>query len=70
MHGEWSVPVTIGSKDNVNSKHDIIAVLANQTAQEIFSSYMENCKNTSSWPGMIEIPDGSVRYDYITVKRV
>lgn len=70
VNGEWSVPVTIGTKDNVGTQSEIIAVLANKDARAAFTSYMVNCNKTGNWPGMLSIPYGATEYARITVTRV
>ncbi len=70
VNGEWSVPVTIGTKGNVGTQSEIIAVLANKDARAAFTSYMVNCNKTGNWQGMLSIPDGATEYARITVTRV
>jgi hypothetical protein len=69
QNGVWSIPVGIGTEDNVGEKFDIIAVLANRDARIEFTSYMVNGEKNNDWPGMNKIPDGAEVYDRITVVR-
>lgn len=69
QNGEWSLPVGIGTEDNVGYKFDIIAVLADKEARAEFTSYIINCENTDKWPGMKKIPVGAKVYDRVIVIR-
>jgi hypothetical protein len=67
---EWSTPIGIGTKDNVGEIFDIVAVLADQKAQEELTNYINTGVKNNSWSGMDSIPDGALVYDKITVTRV
>ncbi|WP_321416475.1 hypothetical protein [uncultured Methanomethylovorans sp.] len=67
--GKWSVPIRIGNENNTGEKFDIVAVLANQNANEIFESYKSYC-DTGNCPGMIGIPEGAEIYDTFEVTRI
>jgi PGF-pre-PGF domain-containing protein len=68
-NGDWSIDIEIGTQVNVGEKFDIIAVLANQSAQNEFINYINTGINTKQWPGMPSIPNGAVEYAKVTVTR-
>lgn len=66
----WSLPypVRLGDPENVSVQFDVIAALANESAQEEFRTYLENQSNNGLW--MRKLPNGTEVYDRITVTRV
>jgi hypothetical protein len=66
----WSVPVGIGDNNNSGTTFDIVAVLANQTAQEKFNNYISRSEASRSWSWIEQIPDGAKEYSRITVTRM
>jgi hypothetical protein len=68
--GDWtSPPVIFGGKQDVGRKFDLLAVLANRSAGEAFSRYLQNGQKTKSFPGLVRLPAGAVEQDRITVVR-
>lgn len=72
-YDQWVIkPLIIGFKGDYTKEFDIIAVLADTEAQEIFNNYLyeaeENEENIYS-QGMYLIPDGAKEYDRITLSR-
>ena len=61
QNDKWSVPVVIGTKSNTGEKFDIIAVLADQKAQEKL--------NASINTGILELPNSIKECNKITVTR-
>ena len=61
----------IGDKNTpVGTKFDIIAVLADQKAQDEVTTYYETCEKNKDWStGMYRIPTSAKEYDNITVTR-
>ena len=64
---DFTVPVTMGTEKNSGDKFDIIAVLADEESQKLFTDYLETAADRS-WPGM-DLPDGAIEYDRVTVTR-
>jgi hypothetical protein len=70
IHGDtsdFSVTVTLGRQESVGEKFDIIAMLADETAQEKFTNYLKTAAD-NNWQG-IDLPDGTEEYSRITVTR-
>jgi len=67
--GKWSIPIRIGNENNVGEKFDIVAVLADQNANEKFELYKGYC-DTGSCPGMADIPEGAEICDSIEITRI
>ena len=66
---KWSSLVLIGSDQDVGKKFDIIVLNANEKATGFFESYFLGSKNSGSWVGMNQLPEGAIIYDRITVTR-
>jgi len=66
--GTWSFQVEFGEKDNVNEKFDIIAFLANESAQKELNDYINTSITTNTW-GKDFLPDGINIITQITVSR-
>ncbi len=64
---DFSVTVTLGRQESVGEKFDIIAMLADETAQEKFTNYLKTAAD-NNWQG-IDLPDGTEEYSRITVTR-
>ena len=69
QNGKWSIPIYIGVQNNVGTKFDIVAVLANKQASKVIQDYIDHGIKTNDWPGMVGIPSGAKVYDRITVIR-
>lgn len=67
--GDWTSSVYIGIEADVGKTFDIIAVLADQEAQDAFNDYLEECQEEKSWPGLEVLPEGAVIHERITVTR-
>lgn len=67
--GKWSIKIRLGNENNTGEKFDIVAVLADQNANEMFETYKSYC-DTGNCPGMIGIPEGAEIYDTFEVTRI
>jgi hypothetical protein len=68
--GQWSSVAYIGIKDaNIGESFDVIAVLVNSDAQEVFEKYSRESKAKQKWLGLENLPEGAQVYDRITVVR-
>lgn len=65
---DFTVPVTIGAEESVGEEFKIIAVLANESAQEEFKNYLETAA-VNHWPGMSNLPEGAEEYCIVKVTR-
>lgn len=67
---EWTVnEVPIGLEDDDGEDFDIIAVLADKNAQNIFHDYLNATEEEIYSNGKYQIPDGVEKHDKITVTR-
>jgi hypothetical protein len=66
---KWERLVQLGTDKDIGTKYDIIAVLADKKAQDVFNSYLKNGASRK-WPGIDEIPVGTKTYDNIMVTRL
>ena len=62
--------VQFGEAQNVGTKFDIYAVLADNNAQKELNNYMEISEKNKSWDGMRMLPAGTTKITKITVIRV
>jgi hypothetical protein len=67
--GTWSLQVQFGEKDNAKEQFDIIAFLANESAQKELNEYINTSIKTKSWLGKDFLPDGVNIITQITVVR-
>ncbi len=68
-NGNWECFTTLGIQNDTGTKFDIIAVFANQTAQQTISNYLIEAKNRQSYPGLEGLPLGTSVQDKITITR-
>lgn len=70
-NGDWSSLAFIGIKEDSGKKFkfDIIAVLADEKAQDTFNDYLIQAKDKEKWEGLERLPEGALIYDRITVTR-
>jgi len=68
-NGDWTSSSYIGIAADAGKTFDIIAVLANMEAQDVFNDYLEECKEQQSWPGLERLPEGAVLYERINLIR-
>lgn len=69
VNGNWSSVANIGRQDDVLEKFEIIAVLADQSAQDSFAAYIANSRENGSFDGLQLLPDGVQIYDRIVLTR-
>lgn len=69
VDGKWSSLILIGSERSIGEKHDIMAVLTDKSAEEIFNEYYRHGKERNIWEGLEKLPAGAKIYDRITVIR-
>ncbi len=67
--GEWASLTIIGVETDTSMKFDIIAVLADETAQDTFNDYLSKSQADQSWEGLEKLPSGAAIYDRVTVTR-
>ena len=67
--GSWSSITFIGREDEAGLKVDILAVLADQSAQAEFESYNRAAGEAESFEGIAQLPEGSLTYQRITFER-
>lgn len=68
-NGDWSSLAYLGVATDVGLKFDIIAVLADKNIQAAFNNYLKDAKDKQSYPGLDQLPKGTLIYDRITVTR-
>ena len=68
-NGFWYTNATIGENAYSGSEYKILAVIADDKANKILMSYLDESKRNDSWNGLASLPDGSMPRDMITVKK-
>ena len=68
-NGKWASMSYIGIDEDVKQKFDLIVVVADETAQEAFESYLEKAKDKKDWAGLEQLPDGAEILDRLMVIR-
>ena len=68
--GDWSAITTLGGDLDIGKNFTIIAILANEKAQEIIENYNEGGEPEAVYPAEGSTPVGAVEYDRVIVKRV
>ena len=66
--GDWSTLVYIGTEKDSGKRFDIIAVVADKTAQDSFRAYLADGKK-KDWPGLENLPEEATIGARITVTR-
>jgi hypothetical protein len=69
VNGGWHSLANIGITEDVGDKFDILVVLVDGDAQDVFEDYLREAEEKKDWPGLEQLPDGAVIYDRITVTR-
>ncbi|MGZ4881337.1 MAG: hypothetical protein ACXV3U_04470 [Halobacteriota archaeon] len=69
-NNEWTTSAYFGQENEAGIRYEILAVVANQQAQNVFQDYLYQSNASKSWAGLTTLPDGAVPYDSITVTRV
>jgi hypothetical protein len=68
-NGEWSATAYIGQPSDSGLAADVIAVLAEKSAQAAFNNYLTEAKNKNDYSGLEKIPEGATIYDRVSVIR-
>jgi hypothetical protein len=68
-NGNWSSIAHIGVAKDTGLRFDILAVLANSSAQATFNNYLKEARDKSSYPGLEQLVKDVVVHDRITVTR-
>lgn len=69
VNNDWSTIVTIGQPGEVGLQADIIAVLADKSAQDVFNAYLQDAKSKNNFPGLEKLPDSALIYQRVSVVR-
>jgi len=67
--GSWSKKIYIGTDADSGKDFELILVLADQTLQKDFSTYIDDAREKGNWYGLEKLPDSAIIFDRITVKR-
>ena len=65
----WVLQAQFGLENNVNEKFDIIAVLADQNAQNEFADYRDNSSDVQKLDGIQTLPNTTQEMARVTVTR-
>jgi len=68
-NGKWFSSSYIGIEEDVDKKFDIIAVVVNKEAQDVFNAYLTQAEREKTYTGFEKLPDVSTIYDRIEVTR-
>lgn len=68
-NGEWTAVAYIGQENESGLAADVIAVVADKSAQNAFRSYLSEARDKQNYPGMASLPSGAVIYDRVRVVR-
>lgn len=67
--GKWSIKIRLGNENNTGEKFDIVAIIADEKANNELESYMDSCAN-GYCPGLYDLPEGTSIKDSIEVTRI
>jgi hypothetical protein len=69
--GRWTSPsVYLGDPKRDRGRHfDVIAILADQSAEDSLWEYLKEGSRTGSFPGIPELPGGAEEYDRVEIVR-
>jgi hypothetical protein len=68
-NGEWSSTAYIGQQNESGLDADIIAVVADGSAQNAFKTYLLEAKDKNDFSGLERLPKGATIYDRVSVVR-
>ena len=68
-NGDWHSLAYVGSEWDAGKPFFILSVLADPAAHNELIQYIEQCRQTGSWPGLAALPWGAVEYDSVYVIR-
>jgi PGF-pre-PGF domain-containing protein len=66
----WELQAQFGQKNNDSEKFDMIAVLADQNAQNEFTAYLDKSNSVQKWEGIQALPNVTQELDRVTVTRI
>lgn len=69
-NGKWDIEMDIGTESDSGVSYDIIVMLADAKANEIFDEYATTYTQSGEWPIVTKTPDGAIKYDEIRVTRI
>ncbi|MBU4219922.1 MAG: hypothetical protein KKB90_13335 [Actinobacteria bacterium] len=58
-NGNWEAEAWFGGTGDSGLRFEVEAVLVNVEARGALENYFSNCEKANSWPGMIELPEGT-----------
>jgi hypothetical protein len=67
--GNWYSFATLGGPSDIGDQFNVIAVVANKTAQDNFIEYNINSMNANNFPGTVALPAGAIEYSKVQVIR-
>lgn len=67
--GDWRIRAQVGQDGGQGVTFDLILVLNDSEAHQELESYLEQAKGASSYDGLVELPQGTQRFDTVTVTR-
>ena len=71
LDGKWLIrDINVGNTNDASYKFDIMAILANKSAQSEFIAYINESNKAANWPGMARLPVGAEEYYTVTVMRI
>jgi hypothetical protein len=68
-NGFWYANATLGEDPYSGSEFRILAVIADGKANKMIMNYLDKARRENSWPGLRNLPDGTMTRDMITVTR-
>lgn len=68
-NGNWAAVINVGQEGESGLQADILAVVADASAQDIFNTYLTDARDKKDFPGLERLPDGALIYHRISVVR-
>jgi len=59
--GKWSLPVTVGSKNDIGKQFELAIIMADNTVNDTFKKYIETSNKTGSFPET-PLPTGGFKF--------
>jgi hypothetical protein len=67
--GNWTTQAIIGNPNESGKKFQLLAVIADEKANNEITLYLDEGNRKIIWPGIQELPDGTIIADRISVTR-
>jgi hypothetical protein len=67
--GKWATQAIIGNPNESGKKFQLLAVIADEKANNEITLYLDECNRKIIWPGIQKLPDGLMITDRISVVR-